>query len=366
MKKLGAFALVCILVMSMMLVSCKNKEKEETSSDTSSKIYLNASSTIAKTETDGSFTFAFDPYVLPSDIKEAIGGSLYYNKLVSAILKKETGVSVPSRDVYDNIRFALGENFPFSALVEGVRYDAENQKILISYNFEKTHNEKINDFKDRVQEVFDTSIMNSDDDTLAAMLIYKWISENITVTKNTFLVENINSDNSESEQESASSSIAQTEENADKNENVKTDIYNTLINKEGTCESVSALYNFLLLQLGIECKTVSSWIDNETYYTWNMVNLDSKWYHCDISKEQKATEGAGLKFFGMTQDKVSEYITSKEYFTGEWTWFTSDLPKSNSKRFEDFASVSSWSVSDSRSQIEAYTEEFSRFVWDIK
>lgn len=364
MKKISALLLALVIILGCILVSCKNNEKDNNSSDTSSKAYLNASSSIAKTEEDGSFTFAFDPYVLPTDVKEAIGGSLYYNKLVSAILKQEKSVAIPEGKIYDNVRFALGENFPFSALIEKLRYDAENKQVLISYTYEKSHDEKIEEFKKAVQNVFDESIVDNDDDILAAMLLYKWISENITITQNTFIVEDINSE--ENENNAESSYIAQTEDSIETNENVKTDIYNTLISKKGTAESVASLYDFLLLQLGIECKKVNSWTDSKTYYTWNMVQFDSKWYHCDIYSEQKSTEGAGLKFFGMTQDRVSEYTNSSDFFTGEWSWFTNEIPKANSKKFADFGAVSSWNVSDLRNQIEAYTDEFSRFVWEIK
>ena len=161
----------------------------------------------------------------------------------------------------------------------------------------------------------------------------------------------------------ASSSIAQTEEEGQ--DKVQTDIYTTLINKEGTDESVAALYSFLLMQIGVEGKSVSAWENNKTYTTWNLIKLGSKWYHCDIAREQKATDGAGLKYFGMTQKRVLEYIKSTELFVGEWKWFSSEPPKANSDRFSDFISVTSWEIDDSRNKIKAYTEQFNQFIWEI-
>lgn len=358
MKRSFALAISFVLIITVLLSGCKKGKEPPSSWVSTQKEYLNASSSIAKTETDGNFTFAFDPYVLPEDVKEAIGGTLYYNRFVNAIINKKDTVSMPSREVYDNIRFALGENFPFSILVENYRYDSKNDQVMISYAFEKTHNDKIDEFKTAVGDVFDECVMNSDDDILAAMSVYKWVAENITVVKNnaTKTENNVSSD-------MASSSIAQTEDEAP--DKIQTDIYTTLIKKEGTDESVAALYNFLVMQIGIEGKSVSAWEDNKTYSTWNIIKLDSKWYHCDIAKEQKSTDGAGLKYFGMTQKRVLEYIKSSEIFTGEWKWFSNEPPKANSGRFSDFSSVTSWEIDDSRNKIKAYTEQFNQFIWEI-
>ncbi len=358
MRRSFALAVSIILITAVLFSGCKKEKAPQNSSSAPQKEYLNASSSIAKTETDGNFTFAFDPYVLPEDVKEAIGGTLYYNRFVNAIINQKDTVSMPSREVYDNVRFALGENFPFSILIENYRYDSQNNQVLISYAFEKTHDEKITDFKKAVQEVFDECVMNSDDDTLAAMSLYKWVSENITVVKNNTVKEETTSD-----VDTTSSSIAQNEEET--SDSVQTDIYTTLINKEGTDESVAALYNFLVMQIGVEGKSVSAWEDTKTYSTWNLIKLDSKWYHCDIAKEQKATDGAGLKYFGMTQKRVLEYVKSDELYVGEWNWFTNQPPKANSGRFSDFASVTSWEIDGLRNKIKAYTEEFNHFIWEI-
>jgi len=356
MRKSLTLAVSLILVVTVLFSACKKDKVTGTSSKAPEKEYLNASSSIAKTEDDGNFTFSFDPYVLPEDVKEAIGGTLYYNRLVNAIINKKASVSMPSREVYDNVRFALGENFPFSILIENLRYNSEKNEVLISYAFEKTHNDKISEFKKAVGEVFDQCVVNSDDNVLATMSVYKWLAENITVNSES-------SSKTENESDITSSSVAQDEQET--NDKVKTDIYTTLIDKEGTDESVAALFNFLVMQIGVEGKSISAWESTKTYNTWNLIKLDSKWYHCDIVREQKATDGAGLKYFGMTGKRVSELIKDKEMFIGEYSWFTNTPPKANSNRFSDFSNVSSWEIDTSRKQIKAYTEEFNHFIWQI-
>lgn len=361
MKKTVLLLLVSLTVLSLLLSSCRDNN-DNTESGISSEItyYDDESSTIAKTETDGSFTFAFDPYVLPEDVKKALGGNANYKKFARAVVSREEYVTMDSRDDYDNIRFAIGENFPFSFLIEGYKYDSTNNRILISYNYEKTHDSKIEEFEKAVGNIFDECVNNSDNDVIAAVSIYAWLAQNIQI------VQNETTHNTHDVQDT-SSEIAQQEtasKTDDEENKVVFDYYTTLIDKKGSEESVAALYNFLLLQLGVEGKTVGCWQNNQ-YRTWNMVCLDSKWYHCDILMEQKETEGTGLKYFGLNKERLAQHITAKEIYTGQWKWFTNKIPKANSSRFDDFEKVVSWEVSADRSSIDAFTEEYSRFVFEI-
>ncbi|MEE1279289.1 MAG: transglutaminase domain-containing protein [Oscillospiraceae bacterium] len=360
MKKTLSWLVILCIIVPMCFVSCAKKDEGGTSAVSSGISYQETSSEIAKTEGDGEFTFAFDPYVLPLEIKSALGSTSYYKAFVDAVLASEERVSVPSRDYYDKIRFAMGECFPFSALVSGYRYDNEKNQILISYNYTQTHIEKINNFEKSVQEIFDECVKNTDGDVMAAISLYSWISQNITITQDNTVSDKPNDDTASSEIASDETEYTQDDENE-----IKSDIYNTLIEKKGTAASVASLYNFLLMQLGIECKTVSGW-NSQSYKTWNMLELDSKWYHCDITSEQKETDGEGLKYFGMTEKMASEIVGGNEIYTGQFTWFTSDLPKSNSTRFKDFVNIVSWEMNTNRDGIVAFTDEYSRFSWNIK
>ncbi len=352
-KIVSVFLLVCIFF-SFCFVSCKENEQ---SGNISSEIsFFEDSSSISKTETDGSFTLNFDPYVLPSDVKKALKTTEYYKAVVEAILERKESVSVPTREDYDNIRFALGENFPFAFLVSELKYDSADSKVLISYKYNDEHNEKIEEVKKAVADIFSNTVTKSDDSALAAISIYSWLAQNVEIVK----------DNATKPQNDESSGISQTETSSDESTEKKTqklDFYTALIEKKASDESISALYSFLLMQLGIESKTASCWQDGE-YYSWNLVCVDSKWYHCDITQEQRQTEGSGLKFFGMNKDRLEEYITA-EISTGQWKWFTTSIPKAKNKRFDDFKSVVSFEISDERNSIDAFTEEYSRFVFDF-
>lgn len=358
-KTLSCMLIICLLI-PFCFASCKKKETGGFSSITSSDIpYTETTSEIAKTEEGGEFTFAFDPYVLPRDVKKELGTITHYKNFVNAVIARQSSVSMPSRDEYDMIRFAIGENFPYSALISGYRYDSATNSILISYEYNSSHNDKISQFKSAVQEVFDACVKNTDDDTLAAISLYSYLVQNIEI------IETKPAENPSDNAESSDIAIDETSSESDsEGQTIMADIYTTLIDKEGTASSVASLYNFLLMQLGIDCKTVSSW-NAKTYKTWNMIELDSKWYHCDIPAEQKEADGEGLKFFGMTEEKASLNVNGNEIYTGQWTWFSKDLPKAKSNRFEEFDKIVSWEINTDRDGILAYTDEFSRFSWNI-
>ena len=366
------FVAVCLVIISfsMLLVSCSEKNNESSSNLSSQFVYVETSSTIAKTENDGEYTFNFDPYVLPQQTKNALKSMGLYKKIVNAILEGKQSVAIPTRDDYDNLRFAIGELFPFSNLIEGYRYDSQNKMVLISYKNIDDFEKNIKKFKDAVGIVFDECVKASDDDTVAALNIYKWLIQNIEISENT----KTNSDKEQNQSESEiSTSESKQNTSSDKTSSVnvddektnENDIYYALTEKIANSQSISSLYSFLLMQLGVECNTVSAWIENYGYHTWNMVMLDNKWYNCDLTYEIKKTDGEGLKFFGMTKKEIESYITSDKIYTGEWNWFTDKLPKATSKRFESFRTVNSWELLDTRNGIEAYTDEFSRFMWSI-
>ena len=311
MNRFFSLLVVVCLIILFCFSSCKKSDILVESMSTSSDVtYIETTSEISKTEENGDFTFEFDPYVLTSDVKKALGSTEQYRKFVDAVLAGNNLVAISSRDEYDMIRFAIGENFPFAALISNYRYDSANNKILISYKYNNTHNEKISSFKSLIKDIFDLCVKNTDDNAIAAISLYSWITKNIDVVDNMTshnITDEVSLDISVSEVVSSKTS---------EDDEVSADIFNTLVEKKGTSSSVASLYNFLLMQLGIECRTVSAW-DVQGYKTWNMVLIDSKWYHCDISSEQKSTQGEGLKFFGMTQQQVAQNINNNDIFSGQ-------------------------------------------------
>lgn len=363
MKKTLCIILSLCAVLSFCLTSCANKET--TSSDIASEApYIDSSSGIAKTEDDGKFTFAFDPYVLPDSIKKSLGTTSHYKKFVDAVIDADETVTMPSREYYDKIRFAIGENFAFSALISNLRFDSENSQILISYEYNQSHKTKIQDFEDAVSDVFDECVKNSDGKVIAALSLYSWIAQNVEVVENVKVETSDKTESTSSDLASSEATFSNNTSSNDEKEKIDSDIMNTLLNKKGTASSIAALYNFLLRQLDVECMLVSSWNNNE-YNVWNMVELDSKWYHCIIPAEIEKTQGAGLKFFGLTKEKAVQTVGEGAIYTGQADWLNKNIPTAKSDRFNDFSNIVSFEITDTRNGIVAFTEEFSRFSWSI-
>ena len=353
MKRFLSFVLILVMIFCFMLTSCSEDGDVVSSEISSKKTYSDSTSGISQTEQEGDFTFAFNPYVISNEALQGMEGNKYYNKFVKAVLNRESSVEIPSQEDYDNIRFASGEFFPFLTLVDTFGYNTEKKEIYIEYKYkEKEHNQIISDFKAEIQSIFDECVTNTDDDVMAAMSVYRWIATNISVVK----IET----NKKDDEDTVSSSISESEEQNDE----KIDLFSTLINKKGNEYTIASLYNFLLKQLGIDGKTVSAWVKNN-YRTWNMICLDDEWYHCDIIKEIEKTEGTGLVYFGLDAKAVKSYISSEKFYTGEWNWFTEDIPDADDDRFGDFRKVKSWTPSTSRKEIKAFTIDFSNFVWKI-
>ncbi|MFI3140732.1 MAG: fibronectin type III domain-containing protein [Clostridia bacterium] len=56
--------------------------------------------------------------------------------------------------------------------------------------------------------------------------------------------------------------------------------YAALVNGKGVCTSYTLAYQYILNYLGIECEYV---VSSSMGHTWNVVKLDGKWYHVDLT-----------------------------------------------------------------------------------
>ena len=66
--------------------------------------------------------------------------------------------------------------------------------------------------------------------------------------------------------------------------------YGTLVKRMSVCEGYSLAYKYLLNQSGIDCLMVTTQEKNQT---WNMVKLDGKYYHVDVSWDDEVWDRIG-------------------------------------------------------------------------
>lgn len=81
--------------------------------------------------------------------------------------------------------------------------------------------------------------------------------------------------------------------------------YDLLMKGSTVCTGYAALYQDLLLRCGIPCQQVRS---DPMEHIWNLVQLDGKWYHVDVTWDDPTPDIKGLvrhEYFLRTDDEMS-------------------------------------------------------------
>lgn len=81
----------------------------------------------------------------------------------------------------------------------------------------------------------------------------------------------------------------------DENSENSGSVYGALIEHKARCEGISKAFMWCMRELGYECITVvgiPGWSVNSAYSThsWNILNIDGKWYHIDITVDNLNTD----------------------------------------------------------------------------
>lgn len=84
--------------------------------------------------------------------------------------------------------------------------------------------------------------------------------------------------------------------------NLDQSMYSVMVNHSGVCASLSKAFQFIMQCLGIPCTVVNGRIEqsytfqsqsSDLGHEWNMVCLDGKWYHVDITSGLSLTKDSG-------------------------------------------------------------------------
>ena len=98
------------------------------------------------------------------------------------------------------------------------------------------------------------------------------------------------------------------------------DPYNTLINHTGVCEGYSLLAQKMFTIAGIESIVVEG-TGNGGSHAWNMVHIDGRWYHVDVTWDDPVSSEDVLRhdYFNLTDSEIGS----------DHTWDTSKYPSAN-------------------------------------
>lgn len=85
----------------------------------------------------------------------------------------------------------------------------------------------------------------------------------------------------------------------------KTSSYAFLVENSAVCAGYARAYQDLMLRAGIDCRYV---VSEAMDHAWNLVNIDGKWYHVDLTWDDPSPNIAGFvdhQYFLVTDEEIS-------------------------------------------------------------
>jgi len=111
---------------------------------------------------------------------------------------------------------------------------------------------------------------------------------------------------------------------------IKHTAYGALVEKEAVCDGYSKAFKMLLEKAGIDSIIISGSTDN-VLHAWNLVELDGKYYHVDVTSNKLQEESK--RYVVHTYFNLNDINISKTHTTG--SFFT--YPKCSATEYEYYA-----------------------------
>ena len=83
--------------------------------------------------------------------------------------------------------------------------------------------------------------------------------------------------------------------------------YGALVNKKAVCEGYARAYSYLLYKAEISNKCLDN---GKEFHCWNLVQLDKKWYHVDLTDDDPIPDTCGYvshEYFLLSDSKLNSY-----------------------------------------------------------
>ena len=202
--------------------------------------------------------FHTDRYIVSQDAAEYLGNARAdYEALIDTICAGETSLVIEDIDSAEKA-VAVFEESPYRAFAEPTLTD---DAIQITYS--KTGSADA--FDEAATYVVESAVYSESNTLETALGLYRAVSSGFIFEEN--------------------------EENS---------LYRMMTEKKGSTAEFAAALNYLFNQNGIESRLASGTAD-DTHF-WVVAELDGQLYHFDPTFENGATGGAGLSYFGMSDD----------------------------------------------------------------
>lgn len=265
--------------------------------------------------------YAFNPYVLPSDAKAYLGiNHSAYEHLVDAVILRQDKVVFEDDSMIPAVSCFYAE-FPLSSLLSDYEINRKEHTLLLTYSYApEEHTARIKDFQKRVETIIRSTIKPSYNDLDRALVLYRWTAQNILYIDG---------------------------------EDVSP--YNAMMNGVGICQSYDGVYQFLLLQVGIDCLSGGAFMTDDAAHAWSLVPINDHWFHMDPTFENSDNGGDGLRYFGMDEARRLDSGVLLPIGIGIDGW-NAPAPPCEDNRFQVLTSVTRWEFESNAHRIALYYE----------
>lgn len=213
---------------------------------------------------DFSLKFTCDSHY--SDMGE--GTKTAFENAAKAIMNGEDSVSYSS-EISDNVTRLLYTGFPLISLVDSIDSNSEDNSVTIKYkNDKQTHAKLVSAFSQKVNEIMEQCGYGSVSSNEYVINVYHYIAVNVVY------------------------------------DNSVTDTYSAITTGKGMSASISGMFEYLLLQGGVEASHIVGKDASGTPWFFSRCKLGDTWYNFDIAAECSVNDGNGLTGFAMTDDEI--------------------------------------------------------------
>lgn len=298
MKKFTSF-IMSALVIAILLSSCKDGGNSAQISSNSPLSQTSSYSVTSETQATDNSVYSFSRLEKDLSIRKYLGDSIYtdYERIINALFDCESSVqltAVSETKDYSRILRAVQAGFIFSDFLRDplfltstpFDFDSDTKTLTIYYCWNDStlseserpcqnseeYKKKIADFITLTEDIFNQNVTDFTDKAQTAKELYDYLSKNIeykidrTVTA-----------------------------------------YSAFYAKTAYCSIYSEMYSYLLHQAGVECYRCSGSTDGVLNdHEWNIIILDEKSYHVDVTYQASDPTIDGM-YFAMS-DRICEKL----------------------------------------------------------
>lgn len=201
---------------------------------------------------------------------------------------------------------------PYIIGVSSFGYDADKELLCISYTLDRNKiKQQQNEIEAKAEKIISSIISENMDEEEKILAVWDYLEKNAVYDYNACSAA---SENSFADIKGYEDSFS---------------AYGILCKKTGVCQSYMHAFKLLSEMAGVECRSLTGYIQNNMPHGWNAVKINGKWYWMDATNS-------------MTNAKIPYFIyqTSKEFAQESWNYvLDKDYALDNELSFADTGSI---------------------------